>query len=190
MRILSSVLFFLVVSATGASADSLTLTTYYPSPSGSYQNLTAAGTVGIGTTAPTAPLEVKGAVKVSGALAAGSITSPGTLIAGAVTATSLTSTGAISGVNLSASGNVTAANLYATGVAHIGSGSNTLSNAAGTLTWNGTGVAVPTGTTQDMTTSGNDAGGGFGMTQCPAGYFVIGVGWQSNVMTVKCEQYK
>lgn len=38
--------------------ETLTITTYYPSPYGSYQDLYVANTLGIGTTAPTGPLQV------------------------------------------------------------------------------------------------------------------------------------
>ncbi|MBI3505210.1 MAG: hypothetical protein HY059_10230 [Proteobacteria bacterium] len=58
------------------ASESMTLTTYYPSPAGIYKNLTSThqtvlardgGNVGIGTSAPGATLEVKGTMKVLGA---------------------------------------------------------------------------------------------------------------------------
>ncbi len=63
MRILLSVIFFLALNEGLVSADSLTMTTYYPSPSGNYQNLTVVSNVGIGTTAPSVALDVTGAIR-------------------------------------------------------------------------------------------------------------------------------
>ncbi len=63
MRILLSVIFFLALNEGLVSADSLTMTTYYPAPSGNYQNLTVVSNVGIGTTAPSVALDVTGAIR-------------------------------------------------------------------------------------------------------------------------------
>ncbi|GEM_PF-1190251 len=53
------------MSALPAGAESITLTTYYPSPSGNYQNLSISGNMGVGTTTPVEKLEVKGNLKAN-----------------------------------------------------------------------------------------------------------------------------
>ncbi len=60
VHILWPVLLFMVLNGGFASADSLTMTTYYPAPSGNYVNLTTTGNVGIGTSAPRGLLDVNG----------------------------------------------------------------------------------------------------------------------------------
>ena len=72
MRIFLIGFLFLMAQAGFVAADTLTMTTYYPSPSGSYQTLTTTGNIGIGTTAPRGNLEVNGSVFIRSArLAAG-----------------------------------------------------------------------------------------------------------------------
>ena len=71
-------------SACFAADETLTITTYYPSPYGSYNQLTTTGDtylattsankVGIGTTSPAEKLEVSGNIKLSGASATYKIT--------------------------------------------------------------------------------------------------------------------
>jgi hypothetical protein len=56
-HILLSLLFLFV--APYAFAENLTLTTYYPSPSGDYQNLSVHGDMAVGTIRPQSSLEVK-----------------------------------------------------------------------------------------------------------------------------------
>ena len=65
---------FLVMSGRTASADDVTISTYYPSPRGVYEELrstgnawlaTQAGRVGIGTDAPTERLEVNGGLRLN-----------------------------------------------------------------------------------------------------------------------------
>jgi hypothetical protein len=51
---------FLVLSTGIVWAAQLTMSTYYPSPSGNYKNLTVGSNFGIGTTSPTAAFEVVG----------------------------------------------------------------------------------------------------------------------------------
>ena len=46
--------------------ESITITTYYPSPYGSYNQLYVADKLGIGTTSPGVALEVAGQVKITG----------------------------------------------------------------------------------------------------------------------------
>jgi hypothetical protein len=63
MRIVLVAFFFSSVLVSNAFADTLTLTTYYPSPSGDYQALRVAGNLSVGTTATTQVLEVLGRAK-------------------------------------------------------------------------------------------------------------------------------
>ena len=67
------------------TSETLTMTTWYPSPSGTYKTLRATmnayfaysgGSVGIGTTNPGAKLDVVGNANVSGNLTTGSVTNP------------------------------------------------------------------------------------------------------------------
>ncbi|MBF0330586.1 MAG: hypothetical protein HQL17_01510 [Candidatus Omnitrophica bacterium] len=51
--------FLVLLMASIAQADTLTLTTYYPSPSGDYQDLQVMGNLGVGTIRPGSSLEVK-----------------------------------------------------------------------------------------------------------------------------------
>ena len=69
------VVVLLFVTAAYAIAEEVTLTTYYPSPRGVYEDLRATGTVGIGTMTPQAELDVKGlAVMGDTAVAGGMLT--------------------------------------------------------------------------------------------------------------------
>ncbi|MBI3991477.1 MAG: hypothetical protein HY350_04935 [Candidatus Omnitrophica bacterium] len=47
--------------------ESITITTYYPSPYGSYNTLYVAGNVGVGTSSPVYPLDVRGNTAINGA---------------------------------------------------------------------------------------------------------------------------
>ncbi|MFA4888028.1 MAG: hypothetical protein WC628_00420 [Candidatus Omnitrophota bacterium] len=49
-----------------AANETLTITTYYPSPYGSYMNLTVMGSLGVGTTNPAGVLDVRPLPAVSG----------------------------------------------------------------------------------------------------------------------------
>ncbi len=64
-----SIFFLASISSVFAVDEALTITTYYPSPSGSYNelyvnDLYVANKLGIGTTGPTTPLDVRGATNV------------------------------------------------------------------------------------------------------------------------------
>src|SRR5206468_3404647 len=70
----------LLAAAGFAAAETLTMVASYPSPLGIYNSIISAGNaflardsgnVGIGTSSPTAKLDVVGAAKVSGAVTAG-----------------------------------------------------------------------------------------------------------------------
>ena len=81
---LSLTLLLLAFSSFASADETLTVTTYYPSPYGSYNQLTTTGDtylattsankVGIGTTSPAEKLEVSGNIKLSGASATYKIT--------------------------------------------------------------------------------------------------------------------
>jgi hypothetical protein len=51
-------LILLSLAAYEAYSETISISTYYPSPYGSYQNLTVTGKLGVGTTSPVAPLVV------------------------------------------------------------------------------------------------------------------------------------
>ncbi len=57
-----AILILLSFSSLFAANETLTITTYYPSPYGSYNNLTVANRLGIGTTAPTSPFHIRSTV--------------------------------------------------------------------------------------------------------------------------------
>jgi hypothetical protein len=57
-RVISIVLFFLFALLSLSFAEDLTITTYYPSPYGSYNNLYVANNVGIGTPSPQEALDI------------------------------------------------------------------------------------------------------------------------------------
>ena len=66
-----------------------------------------------------------------------------------------------------------------------------LYNVGGTLTWNGTALGgFAPATTTTVSLAGNDGGGGFNKTQCPSGYYMTGLQWFSNTMTIYCERLK
>jgi len=60
--IVISIFFILVLLSFGFCQETFTITTYYPSPYGSYNQLYVAGNVGIGTTAPVGKLDVNGSL--------------------------------------------------------------------------------------------------------------------------------
>jgi hypothetical protein len=78
----SSLLLCLLIIPNVTRAEDLTITTYYPSPFGSYDQLTtanstflatAAGMVGIGNTAPTEKLDVTGNIRASGSISGNTV---------------------------------------------------------------------------------------------------------------------
>jgi hypothetical protein len=68
-KIFSLSIFFLVIHPFLFAEEQLTITTYYPSPAGSYFNLYVLNSLGIGTTAPRTKLEVAGATPTNTSLA-------------------------------------------------------------------------------------------------------------------------
>jgi hypothetical protein len=70
------------------------------STSGSEVMRLKAGNVGIGTTSPTVPLQVVGAVTASGTITGGNLSTAGAVNAGPITATSVTASGTIRGSNV------------------------------------------------------------------------------------------
>ena len=66
MRIFLSIILWVVMLVAPVRADSVTLTTYYPSPSGDYANLHVSGNVGVGTSAPSQKLDVNGNIHATG----------------------------------------------------------------------------------------------------------------------------
>ncbi len=72
---------FIIFLAPHAFAQTLTLTTYYPSPSGDYANLSVTGNLGVGTTTPIAKLHVKGGGAVIGTNGSTSTTRALTILA-------------------------------------------------------------------------------------------------------------
>jgi len=59
-RVSSVFLFVLLCMGVSGIAEEITLTTYYPAPYGAYEDLIVTGTLGIGTTDPSAEVEVAG----------------------------------------------------------------------------------------------------------------------------------
>ncbi|MBI3991478.1 MAG: hypothetical protein HY350_04940 [Candidatus Omnitrophica bacterium] len=64
------IIFFLTLALFSLSSaeESITITTYYPSPYGSYNELYVAGNTGIGTSTPVAKLDVRGNINIGGSV--------------------------------------------------------------------------------------------------------------------------
>jgi hypothetical protein len=89
-----------------ALGETLTMTTYYPSPSGVYRRLISTGqallardggSVGIGTTAPAYKLDVNGGARVSGLNVAGNASISGNLTTGGLAGIRTSSPGSYGG---------------------------------------------------------------------------------------------
>ena len=118
---------FLVLSTGIVWAGQMTLTSYYPSPSGNYNKLTSNG-VGIGTTSPATGLVVtNGNVTIGTAMVNESLVVNG----------NITTTGTITGLNITATGLLTAGTETVTGNINAGTETVTGNINAGTETVTG-----------------------------------------------------